>query len=363
MYSNSDPRASTDIHAIRLLASKQFIFHIGPDKKEFHVSQDAIATLSPVLHSLVKNNAFLEANEGKVVWDDVDTGIFAQFCQFAYTGDYQELSEARASDDAVAKVTAGGQVTQGSGDGADAAEDSVDLWTLEDHMVWDALVPGKEDLSESMTPTTVAHTSKSRKKKSQREPTMVKLIGEHYICPCGRALVAGQRCGAWGGGCGMTAPQESAFPAVSDIEAAVLSGNTYPDFTDTALTRARYARSGESGSLDPESLLADAKLYVLGDKWNINSLKALALRNLQGTMGRITLSKAAGFKATIELVRYTYDNTATETDLLRGLVTHFVVAKITENNLGCTKGFLDLLEDLPSFARTVWKVAYELRMV
>ncbi|KAF5249843.1 hypothetical protein FANTH_4894 [Fusarium anthophilum] len=71
------------------LASKPFLFVVGPEAKEFHVHKELIGRLSPVLNALVNGN-MREAREGRVVWADLDVDTFVRFAKFAYSGDYSE---------------------------------------------------------------------------------------------------------------------------------------------------------------------------------------------------------------------------------------------------------------------------------
>src|SRR6478735_10692651 len=59
----------------RSLASKPFLFVVGPEAKEFHVHKELIGRQSPVLNALVNGN-MREAREGRVVWADLDVDTF-----------------------------------------------------------------------------------------------------------------------------------------------------------------------------------------------------------------------------------------------------------------------------------------------
>ncbi|KAF9775249.1 hypothetical protein IL306_006665 [Fusarium sp. DS 682] len=78
------------------LASKPFLFVIGPEAKEFHVHKELIGRLSPVLNALVNGN-MREAHEGRVVWADLDVETFVRFAKYAYSGDYTEAQPVRIS--------------------------------------------------------------------------------------------------------------------------------------------------------------------------------------------------------------------------------------------------------------------------
>ncbi|RCI08800.1 hypothetical protein L249_4657 [Ophiocordyceps polyrhachis-furcata BCC 54312] len=66
-----------------------FTFAVGPNEREFVVHADLFAKQSPVLSSLM-NGSFREAEDAKAFWCDTDEETFIRFCQYTYTGDYDE---------------------------------------------------------------------------------------------------------------------------------------------------------------------------------------------------------------------------------------------------------------------------------
>ncbi|KAK8042938.1 hypothetical protein PG994_013421 [Apiospora phragmitis] len=70
-----------------ILRSRPITFVIGPNKTEYTVQAYALTRLSSPLRVLL-DGGMKEANEGRVVWDDVDDHIFVHFIQWAYTDDY-----------------------------------------------------------------------------------------------------------------------------------------------------------------------------------------------------------------------------------------------------------------------------------
>lgn len=73
----------------RTLASRPFLFVVGPEKKEFHIHKELVAGLSPALNVMV-NGKMREASELRVEWPDVDVDTFLRFAKFAYSGTYTE---------------------------------------------------------------------------------------------------------------------------------------------------------------------------------------------------------------------------------------------------------------------------------
>ncbi|RDA89193.1 hypothetical protein CP532_0504 [Ophiocordyceps camponoti-leonardi (nom. inval.)] len=66
-----------------------FTFAVGPNEREFVVHADLFAKQSPVLNSLMKGS-FREAEDAKAFWCDTDEETFIRFCQYTYTGDYED---------------------------------------------------------------------------------------------------------------------------------------------------------------------------------------------------------------------------------------------------------------------------------
>lgn len=96
--------------------------------------------------------------------------------------------------------------------------------------------------------------------------------------------------------------------------------------------------------------LAHARLYVLGEKYGIKTLKAKVLQKLHLTLCHFTLYKAC-VGGVVDLIRYTYANTPSLRcmDQLRELVIHFVTDK--SSDLVGSKKFLALVEEGGPFSR------------
>lgn len=104
--------------------------------------------------------------------------------------------------------------------------------------------------------------------------------------------------------------------------------------------------------------LAQARLYVLGEKYVIQTLKAKVLQKLYLTLCHFTLYKAC-VGGIVDLIRYTYANTTSLEcmDQLRELVIHFVTDKPSE--LVRSKKFLALVEEGGSFSRDLGALVLE----
>lgn len=71
------------------MRSEVFKFVVGPDEKEFNVHEAALSGLSRPLEVLLEG-PFKEARESRVDWPEVDESTFVRFVEWAYTGNYRE---------------------------------------------------------------------------------------------------------------------------------------------------------------------------------------------------------------------------------------------------------------------------------
>ncbi|KAJ5135223.1 uncharacterized protein N7515_004501 [Penicillium bovifimosum] len=102
-----------------------------------------------------------------------------------------------------------------------------------------------------------------------------------------------------------------------------------------------------------------ARLYILADKYGIDSLCQLILSKLHQTLKSFKLYDT-GITGIIEFVQFVYSNTpptyGNQIDPMRDLVTRYVVSVI--GKIGESECFQDLLEDggpfVSDFWRTIW---------
>ncbi|KAI1493515.1 hypothetical protein F5X96DRAFT_185450 [Biscogniauxia mediterranea] len=97
----------TSIEYKQIMASRPFRIIVGADKKEFMIHADLLSNLSKPLGALV-NNQMKESNTGVAEWPEVEEETFVCFCQFAYTGGYDEPVSAmlpKAKDEPREKVS------------------------------------------------------------------------------------------------------------------------------------------------------------------------------------------------------------------------------------------------------------------
>jgi hypothetical protein len=115
---------------------------------------------------------------------------------------------------------------------------------------------------------------------------------------------------------------------------------------------------GPSENID-EVLLLHTSLYVLVEKWGIDSLKMLTLSKIHKTLTMIRLDLPK-LDQIIDFVRYTYSNERTpdletEMDELRELICYYLAAYVELTTRHTA--FMALVEEGGPFARDLWKLA------
>jgi len=107
-----------------------------------------------------------------------------------------------------------------------------------------------------------------------------------------------------------------------------------------------------------EILFAHATLYVLAEKWGVESLKMLALFKLHQTLRMLRLD-VQRIQDIVELTRYTYSDETTPdlengNDGLRELICHYIAANA--KMMATHASFMALLEDGGALPRDLWKL-------
>ncbi|KAJ5151430.1 uncharacterized protein N7482_010682 [Penicillium canariense] len=102
-----------------------------------------------------------------------------------------------------------------------------------------------------------------------------------------------------------------------------------------------------------------ARLYVLADKYGIESLRRLILSKLQETLRSFKLYDA-GVTGIIEFVRFVYSNTppnhGNRMDPMRNLVTRYIVSVLGQ--IGKNESFQQLLADGGPFVSDFWPIIW-----
>ncbi|MCJ1429633.1 hypothetical protein MMC29_007548 [Sticta canariensis] len=236
----------------------------------------------------------IEAQVGRVVWEDLDVNTFIRFIQFAYLGDYPAPASGSRIDITLAAAPAAPVFT---------------FCSLTHPKVW--------------AETSFQDLDATKRKKSS--PQMSKIKQEITPKP-----ISG----------------EYSFKDM-DYQAHIPA----KEFFKSCKPRPNHP----SQDFTPV-FLAHAELYVFADKYGINSLKQTVLHKLHKTLAIYTINPA-DIRAIIELIRYTFsdDNTLdldNHVEDLRELVIAYIASEI--KIIGKCGQFLALLEEGGAFVKKFW---------
>lgn len=276
---------------------------MGHEKTSFRIHSSAIAEQSDALNNLI-NGAMIEAQVGRVVWDDLSVNTFIRFIQFAYLGDYP--------------TPASIPLTQPTGNTASVAP----------------LFPASPTFTffpfKSPTIPTEASPFKDpswtdRKDRKDVLPQMSKIKQDN------------------------TPTKTSENKPFKDLD--------YP----ARIPAMEFFKSCKPRPNQPSEdftpvFIAHAELYVFAEKYGIKTLKQTTLHKLHKTLA-IYKMNPADIRPIIELIRYTFseDNTLDQenhVDDLRELVIAYITGEI--KTIGKCPQFLILLEEGGAFVGNVW---------
>ncbi|PMD40831.1 hypothetical protein L207DRAFT_459618 [Hyaloscypha variabilis F] len=276
-----------------ILVSRPFKFIIGPDEVPIVVHEAVLAEQSPELAALMRGE-MAESIAGESRWMDVDKGTFVRFAQFAYTGNYSTPKGSTAQAVVEAESSAPPQ-EPGLIDGRESA------WQFP---------PSRPPLSAPRPPHSAQFS--------------------------------------------FAFPPPPRPPSASDM----FNSLKYP-LIESRSNLCACKPSMNDGPIESsgEVLLAHASLYVLAEKWGVNSLKMLVLSKLHQTLSTLHLD-ASRVQEVIDLARYAYLDSSTpdlgtEIDELRKLICLYIAANVevvSEHN-----SFMDLIEGGGAFVRDLWK--------
>ncbi|KAI1638676.1 hypothetical protein F4809DRAFT_240424 [Biscogniauxia mediterranea] len=253
----------TSIEYKQIMASRPFRIIVGADKKEFMIHADLLSNLSKPLGALV-NNQMKESNTGVAEWPEVEEETFVRFCQFAYTGGYDEpIPEMlpKAKDEPREKV---------SGPSYDAKKAE------------DIFVTGPGYKIDDFFSDSLAYSKKTKKSRETTPPPRARNSDRTW----------------------------SQFKSLS--YAVPAKPNEDPKPPPVPLS---------------EVLLSHARLYVLADYYDIQNLMTLSLQKLHRLLASADPGTSWA-DAVVKLVAYSYPNTADHGDELRTLLTKYIACKI-----------------------------------
>ncbi|KAM5454246.1 hypothetical protein MaudCBS49596_002260 [Microsporum audouinii] len=311
----------------KFIRSKLFTFHIGPEKVPFVVNSEAIAKQSSALGALVNSN-MIEAHSRTVAWPDVDEDTFVRFCEFCYLDDYSPPSCAC-------------DIKQPVETGETEASPAAAL-----------MIPKPEPELE------IALSSTGRSKKGKK-----KKLGSQKARPLDDWTQFSEEEKKSDN---LPSDEDYPFPEMKGKELDnLLRDKDYPlpercsRFTEQFKP---FSNVTEDQDFSPV-FLGHARLYVIADKYCIETLKDLVLYKLYTTLKGFTLFKKR-VGDLIKLIRFIYHdgNTRGQTkvlDPLRKLVTLYAATKL--NDIALDALFLETLEDGGEFVVDFWKLNWQKR--
>ena len=328
----------------RIINSRLFKFIVGEKSDGFPteilVYEEAIAQLSKPMHTLTKGN-LSEAQAGCTIWKEVSKETFERFVQFAYTGDYS-IPDTREWD----KVA---EPQKGETDALVHRAPSGMSKALESKIEEEEPAEAHDELNELFR----GHESgkKSKKVKEKKKAKDVR--------------------GSWGGW--GTEPEPSTWQgSTTIIQTSQEKGPSTPSPPSLRLSTTNFhslqcpllaplnihhhtcepTRHFEPNRSYSNVFLSHASLYVLGDLWLIDALKALAIYKLHKALCIFELD-GKNVADIIDLARYAYkeEGKGLEDGIgrLRGIVCQYVALHAAVLSLQAV--FLDFIEEGGQFAR------------
>jgi hypothetical protein len=280
------------VQTIRIISSTPFEFVVGPDRKKFTIHTALAAYHSPVL-AVMMTGRMSEAQDGRATLEDVDEQTFVQFCEYAYTKDYTPTPHEIVLDSSMV-------------DGDDALANNYA----------DELLDSFPSLPND------SFREWRMSKKNKRGPNKDAVSSYAIDRPC---VYCGHK------------PGKQAF------------WNEFRRTYDSISIQDFEARKNEQWEDYTNVFLGHARIYVFADKYNVATLRTLALGKLYQTLDVFNLYSTR-IGDIINLVRYSYSNSNThdsdgvqDMDILRNLVAHYIVYMFED--LAKDDNFLALMEE------------------
>ncbi|KAF2669823.1 hypothetical protein BT63DRAFT_478064 [Microthyrium microscopicum] len=299
----------------RILSTDVWVFRIGKEQTPFYVHSGAIEHQSRALSALVRK-PYSESTEKTVLWPDVCHEDFVRFYEFIHTGDYPAplLSHEDHKDEVKPEMAKSSNIVYNCAN-CIRSNFSIMCNHCRINMVGrtDNALTRQADGNLIVCMTTLPPASQSSTDKLSFSKVKKAFEAKDY-CP--------------------TLPRE-AFRVLYD--AVPLSGPTV-DYKPI--------------------FLAHARLYALGDKYAISSLKSLTLSKLHRALLNFKLCDER-VEDVVALIDFVYSNTAPSSEeKLRELVVDYVISE--ENTIGKSDSFLELLGGGGDFVQDHQKKLFQL---
>lgn len=317
--SSSLSSAAADLQVPRFIHSRIFEFVVGHEKMSFKIHSSVIAEQSEILNNLI-NGAMIEAQVGRVVWEDLNVNTFVRFIQFAYLGDYPAPASRPMTKPTQFAAPATPLFTFFSSNPPTIPAPTIpsNPPTIPAPTI-SSNPPAINTLTSPLDSSRMRRTSLDdliQLSKTKQENTPTKTKGERSF-------------------------RDMDYPA--RIPATKFLKSCRPRFNQP------------SEDFTPV-FIAHAELYVFAEKYQISILKQNTLHKLHKTLAIYRINPD-DISAIIELIRYTFSDENTlelenHVDDLRELVTAYVNSEI--KIIGNCEQFLVLLEEGGAFVKKVW---------
>jgi hypothetical protein len=299
-------------NTFRCLSSPLFTFTVGDNRKEVTVHSFALAGLSQPLNALI-NGEMIEAKTRHVDWSDVDEDTFARLCESAYFRNY---------------TTPTFRLIDGKSPSTKATKKAKE----------------KRERKKNRLSFNWIDTSMEPAPEPEPEPEKAEPEARPYEDACDDREIPYKERSVW------TGHLRDAF------EQSLVVPN--PQTTDLNYTFTPPENTGSWEDFTPV-FLEQARLYVLADKYCIDSLCKLVLSKLHQTLKTFKLYDT-GLNGIIELVRFVYmdppPNYGEKIGGMRNLVTRYVVSVLGQ--IGENECFREILAEGGPFVSDFWHIIW-----
>lgn len=326
--------ADLQFNSHRYLLSPLFTFTVGVEQKQVPVHSAALAELSPSLNALI-NGEMIEAKTKHADWTDVDEATFIRLCEFAYFRNYTPPSPHGVSGHLTFTTKSGGKRKKPLDKrGRYKQRHSEESWDIPPaEAVPEPEGPTAESAEEPADPVPAEPVPAEPE---PAEPGPASEPNDLEIAYKERSVWTGQLCDIFNASSVIVSAQDDSLDRT--FMPPVNSG-PWEDFTPV--------------------FLEQVSLYVLADKYCIDSLRHLVIRKLHQTLESFKLYDS-GVSSIIEFVRFVYANTppsySNQRDALRNLAARYVASLLGQ--IGDNEHFQNLLEEGGPFVSDLWQIIW-----
>jgi hypothetical protein len=305
-------------NTLRCLSSPLFTFTVGEDRKEVTVHSYAFTGLSQPLNALINGN-MIEAKTRHADWSEVDEDTFTRLCEFAYLRNYTPPTVRLIDGKSPSKKT------------KKAARKR-----KKNHPNF--------NWTQTLTDPALEHEPGAPPEDEPEAAPEVEPEAPASEDACDDQEIPYKERSVWTG------------QLRDKFERTLVIPNLQTTDLDYTFTPPQITGSWEDFT---PVFLEQARLYVLADKYGIDSLCQLVLSKMYTTLESFKLYDT-GLNGIIELVRFVYMNTppnhGEKVDALRNLVIRYVISVLGQ--IGENESFREILEEGGPFVSDFWHIIW-----